>query len=463
MLEQRLKGIHSFKLILQIAVVGVQYWVLLLGFVEFYFKFHFTFWLDYSLYAVLLGFSLVLHAGFSKLELITPYVTDWRSLFRLSMEQLFYFVVVLSITLMFTRTAPPSRAFLLVLIATLGPTLLMTNRIIPELLCSSMFRGKRRLPVLLVGPTRKLQSMNRWIERHRKLGIEVAETVEFNPLDGQTDKEVVLDLIGCLRARRIKKVLMAGLPDSVHLIREFSSVCSFFGSRLVVLNDLEEEVGCPISVQRIDGAQFISFWSQPLENPMHRFVKRTVDIVASGIGIALMAPVICPMVWIMQRLQSPGPLFYRQKRSGLENEEFDILKFRSMHLNDEAAKQSSKGDPRIYPFGALMRKFSIDELPQLWNVFVGDMSLVGPRPHLVDHNDMFATVLKHYNVRSHVKPGITGWAQVNGFRGETPDESSIRNRLEADLYYIQNWSIFMDMLILFRTCFHVIFPPRNAV
>jgi lipopolysaccharide/colanic/teichoic acid biosynthesis glycosyltransferase len=156
-------------------------------------------------------------------------------------------------------------------------------------------------------------------------------------------------------------------------------------------------------------------------------------------------------------------LFHKQKRSGIHNKEFIMLKYRTMHEhNGDLAIQAQRHDPRVYSFGRILRRFSLDEIPQFWNVLMGNMSVVGPRPHLPEHNRDFAQVMGHYQVRSFVKPGITGLAQVRGFRGNASNRSALIARVVSDLHYIENWSFSLDLLIILRTMVQMIFPPKSA-
>jgi putative colanic acid biosynthesis UDP-glucose lipid carrier transferase len=157
-------------------------------------------------------------------------------------------------------------------------------------------------------------------------------------------------------------------------------------------------------------------------------------------------------------------VIYKQPRAGLQNQLFFIYKFRSMHLgNDDENRQASAADTRIFPAGRWFRRTSLDEIPQFLNVFRGEMSLVGPRPHLVQHNEQFARHMKSYYVRAMVKPGITGLAQVRGFRGEARSEQDIVKRIESDISYLETWSFSLDLVILARTAWQVLFPPKTAL
>ena len=188
-------------------------------------------------------------------------------------------------------------------------------------------------------------------------------------------------------------------------------------------------------------------------------VKRAIDIVGSLVGLIITA-VITPFVALAIRIESPGPIFFAQERIGLGNKPFKMYKFRSMGVQDpkkEAKEWTTKNDVRVTPVGRVIRKTSLDELPQFWNVLKGDMSLIGPRPERPLFVEKFKEEIPRYMIKHQVRPGITGWAQVNGFRGDT----SIRSRIEHDLYYIENWSLGLDIKILFLTFFKG-FVNKNA-
>jgi lipopolysaccharide/colanic/teichoic acid biosynthesis glycosyltransferase len=185
-----------------------------------------------------------------------------------------------------------------------------------------------------------------------------------------------------------------------------------------------------------------------------------------AVALLLGVPVLAfttVVVWFLQRWQSPGPVFIRQVRSGLYRKKFWMFKYRTMHVNNgDQARQATRNDSLIFPAGRWLRRFSIDELPQFINVLRGDMSVVGPRPHLLEHDDVFARVLENYHVRAAVKPGVTGLAQVRGYRGQVTSEDAIRKRIQSDIYYLENWSFALDCSIIARTTVQLIFPPKSA-
>ncbi len=233
--------------------------------------------------------------------------------------------------------------------------------------------------------------------------------------------------------------------------------------RLLIVSDLEEKLRHPVTHFDDDGFRFIGLREEPLENPFNRGVKRAIDFAFALPIILLLFPPLALIVWLAQRLQSPGPLFHRQTRAGIQNRRFDIWKFRTMHpANPDLARQATNEDERVYPLGKWFRKLSIDEVPQFWNVLHGDMSVVGPRPHLLEHNAQFAKLMANYQVRTFVKPGITGLAQVRGYRGEAQTSKDIQNRVACDIEYLENWNLTLECGIIARTVAQLIVPPRSA-
>jgi Undecaprenyl-phosphate glucose phosphotransferase len=208
-------------------------------------------------------------------------------------------------------------------------------------------------------------------------------------------------------------------------------------------------------------ALMIEVQSAPLSESQ-RFVKRTIDILVAAVAVIFLSPVMA-LTAIAIKLDSPGSVIFRQHRKGFSGKQFVIFKFRTMTVqeNGPAVSQATRNDPRVTGIGRLLRSTSIDELPQLINVLKGDMSLIGPRPHALAHDNHFESILSDYAFRHHVKPGITGWAQCNGARGATPSIEHISERVRLDLWYINNWSFWLDVQILIKTFFEVV-RKRNA-
>ncbi len=201
---------------------------------------------------------------------------------------------------------------------------------------------------------------------------------------------------------------------------------------------------------------------EPLSQPFNQFIKRTFDIVVSLAVCIILLPFIPIIAWCIKR-QSPGPVFFKQDRTGHNGKTFTCLKFRSMHVNSEAdSLQATKDDPRKFPFGNFIRKTNIDEFPQFFNVLKGDMSIVGPRPHMLAHTEQYGNIIDKYMVRHFSRPGITGYAQVNGCRGETKELWQMEERIQKDVWYIENWTFWLDIKIIFKTAITLFVPDKQA-
>jgi len=222
----------------------------------------------------------------------------------------------------------------------------------------------------------------------------------------------------------------------------------------------------PVVFQQLslDSVTMSSFSADhPLNNYRHAVVKRVFDVAFSLLVCFFILSWLVPIIAILIKLESKGPVFFKQLRTGKDNQPFFCYKFRSLKINDEAdKKQVTSNDSRVTKIGKFLRKSSIDEMPQFINVLLGQMSIVGPRPHMLKHTDDFSEVVKNYKVRHLVKPGVTGLAQVSGFRGEILHEDQLINRVEKDFNYIENWNIFLDLKIIYLTVYNTFANNENA-
>lgn len=215
-------------------------------------------------------------------------------------------------------------------------------------------------------------------------------------------------------------------------------------------------------LQSVGDVPILAVHPYPLKNPINRFVKRAFDLLASTIALILSPLVVIPVA-IGIKLSSPGPIFFVQKRTGYRGQAFNCYKFRTMRVNaDSDTLQATKGDPRVTRFGNFLRRTSIDELPQFYNVWRGEMSIVGPRPHMVAQTELYSELIDKYMLRHTIKPGITGWAQVRGYRGQTEELWQMEKRVEYDVWYAENWTFFMDLKIIFRTVWNALKGEDNA-
>lgn len=215
-------------------------------------------------------------------------------------------------------------------------------------------------------------------------------------------------------------------------------------------------------ISRMGNVNLIRLHEEPLVNPFAKIWKRGLDLVISIVFLFTLYPFIFLFVFIGTKISSPGPIYFKQKRTGYNGKSFYIYKFRSMKVNSDADKrQATEDDPRKTRFGDFLRRSSIDELPQFINVLKGDMSIIGPRPHMEYHTDMYDSLISDYMVRHLAKPGITGWAQINDCRGETRTVEEMKNRVEHDIWYIENWTPLLDIEIFFRTIWQAFIKKDN--
>jgi putative colanic acid biosynthesis UDP-glucose lipid carrier transferase len=219
--------------------------------------------------------------------------------------------------------------------------------------------------------------------------------------------------------------------------------------------DSKEIFSKNLKIDYYDFFPVLSLRKTILNDPLIKVFKRLFDIVFSLVVIIGLLSWLVPLLSILIKLESKGPVFFKQGRPGIDENEFLCYKFRSMQINQVSETEASKNDPRVTIMGKFMRKTSLDEMPQFINVLLGDMSIVGPRPHLWCQNKAYGNRIKKYTVRHCVKPGITGLAQVKGFRGQIETEKDMTNRIKMDVFYIENWSLILDLKIIYQTVVNV--------
>lgn len=259
--------------------------------------------------------------------------------------------------------------------------------------------------------------------------------------------------------------IYCALPDSAgKKVRELIEFADKNLIRIKIIPDFMRFIPKKVVIDFYGSIPVILMRREPLQNLFNRFIKRVFDVAFSILVIVLIFPWLLPAIAGLVIFSSPGPIFFRQKRTGENGEEFFCWKFRTMRVNNEAdERQATQNDERITPIGKFLRKTNFDELPQFFNVLVGDMSVVGPRPHMLKHTEEYSQIIHQFMVRHFVQPGITGWAQVHGFRGETIDPQLMRKRVQYDVWYIENWSFLLDLRIVFLTVRNMLRGEKNAV
>jgi len=330
------------------------------------------------------------------------------------------------------------------------------------------FLRHQRQKMLLIGQPGELGNVKSLLSKAKLFGFEITGMVTEAPqeeipdgirrLGGPDELEAVLD-----REPEVGNIFVLGSPRDRRVLGGWMRFAETRGCRVSLVNDLDVFLQRRLSYFRCDDIDLIELREEPLQNLVHRFIKRAFDIALSLPVVLFVLPPLMIVVWILQRIQAPGPLIFIQKRSGTDNRPFMIFKFRTMYANRvDSGAQATRKDSRVYPAGALLRRLSLDEFPQFFNVLIGNMSLVGPRPHMTQHDEIFAQTMSVYRVRAFVKPGITGLAQINGCRGEASQPEDVVKRVEYDIEYIEKWSFLLDLRIIWYTALQVLRPPKSA-
>ncbi len=472
MLWNRIRGLWNTYHGILAVVLTVLYWIFLTaispmlegGAVQNYSRF--------ILYNVAVIVGLIIAAVRGRSGAATLLAGGFVNYHTLALKQTVYIGVTLLLVMTLGMEPEFRHMRLAVLFGFLGAvyvTFLLCHFFVPIRLADQLFSEEHEQRTLLVGPVDKARAVSKWILETAAFGFGLrGSRIDDDSEEGQvlhvTRVSDVAMLQRIIRHEGIRQILLLELPLDQEGLNLVVDAANKSGVRLLVLNNLPEIFRHDISLFRLNGKDFISLRDEPLEDPVNRIVKRTVDILMSLPVVLFILPPLCLVVKIFQRIQSPGPLFYRQTRAGLNNLPFRIFKFRTMRADkgDDASKQATAGDPRIYPMGRILRKTSLDEIPQFLNVFFGDMSVVGPRPHMIIHNRRFSEVMEAYHVRTFAKPGITGLAQMSGYRGEAKNDQDVVERAQLDINYIENWSLPFDFWIILNTMYQVVKPPKTA-
>ncbi|WP_257458510.1 undecaprenyl-phosphate glucose phosphotransferase [Archangium lipolyticum] len=329
----------------------------------------------------------------------------------------------------------------------------MVRLVLREVLNEVRRRGYNLKSILLIGAGELGQRVIETVESHRELGFRVVGVLSLRP--EKVGEQVlgvpvighVKDVDSVLDARPVDQVVIAVPLEDQAAVKPLMEQLALRTVDVKVVPDLYQYVTLYGGLEEFGGLPIISLQGDPMTG-WNMVAKRVFDILFALVAIVVSAPIML-LVALAVKLTSRGPILYAQERMGMDGETFHILKFRTMRVDAEVrgAMMASKEDPRRTPIGTFLRKYSLDELPQFFNVLWGDMSLVGPRPERPVFIEEFKKQIPRYHLRHKVKAGITGWAQINGLRGQT----SIQKRIEYDLYYIENWSLLMDLKILIRT------------
>ena len=317
--------------------------------------------------------------------------------------------------------------------------------------------GNFRVTVI-IGDSAKTNQLKEFFEKNPEYGYKCLDV--FNLNDSKTQLSHVYDYI--LKNEVDEIYCSMAEVDNIQL----NQIVNFADNNLKVLKflpDNKDIYSRKLNYEYYGFLPILSLRQIPFDDPLNKFLKRSLDIIISLLVLVFILSWLTPLLAIIIKIESKGAVFFKQKRNGLDYKEFYCFKFRSMKPNPEAdLHQVSKNDKRITKVGRLLRKTSFDELPQFYNVLLGDMSVVGPRPHMVSHTHMYAENVDKFMVRHFIKPGITGLAQVSGYRGEVETDQDIINRVKYDIFYLENWSLLLDIKIVIQTVLNAIKGEKKA-
>jgi exopolysaccharide biosynthesis polyprenyl glycosylphosphotransferase len=391
---------------------------------------------------------------------------------RLAFRQVALMAMLLFTMMFATQDHSISRLFLGTFLVLCWIGLVFLNAVVPSKLARFVFHKGHRLPTVFIGQPGTFSKVREWIANKEPLGIYPVGLLSAEPPPSGPDALSVpwlgtlADLPKVLEDKLVGQVIMLELPAGDEEACRVINACRDRGCRLLIHSNIEERYSQPLVPVTEEGRHFYTLQEEPLEDPLNRLIKRSFDLAVSLPVVVLALPILCAWVAIMQRIQAPGPLFHARERRGKQGRVFCMLKFRSMYSvasNPTAeSMQALSEDERIFPFGRFIRRRSLDEFPQFWNVFVGEMSIVGPRPYMPLLDEEFRMQTKGYRTRNLVKPGITGLSQSQGFRGAVLEDEMVRRRVYWDVYYISHWSVWMDIQITAKTLWQVIDPPDTA-
>lgn len=419
---------------------------------------YFNFWVVSNIFWIIPSFILRTYAG--KIIITFEYFT------RRTIQVYSFWILLLLFYLFFSFEVNISRLFIFTIIISFGVGLLI-NRFL-YLGIRNYYKKSDHIfkKVLILGYNDTAKKLTRYFEEDG-INTQIIGFVEDEGNVHELTHYPVLSGIGntlqIAKDNDINEIFSTITPEQNKSIYDLMFQSEKECIRFKIVPNLSVFITRDVHIEYFGDLPILSLRSEPLDDVGNRIKKRALDLVVSSLVIILILSWMIPILGLLILLESRGPIFFGQLRTGKDKKTFRCLKFRSMRANKDAdLKQATRNDSRVTRIGKFIRKTSLDEFPQFLNVFKGEMSLVGPRPHMLKHTDDYSQVVDDYMVRQFLKPGITGWAQINGYRGEITNPEQIRMRVNKDLWYLENWSLWLDIKIMFLTVYHVLRGNQNA-
>jgi putative colanic acid biosynthesis UDP-glucose lipid carrier transferase len=401
-------------------------------------------------------FGLYRLSGFITLEQI----------YRGTLRSVALHFLLYALYLLFSKDVDFSRTFIIVFYGLLSVAFIL-NRFVGtsmQFMFLNRFKGARKVAVM--GSNGTALRVSSYLQNQRNLEFcgFVGNDADIYTEPGEIVPDFVSKQIAEAAKKGIKDIYVAVSLDRMSQLHALEEEADKQCVRLKFVPDLGGQISSSYKLNYL-GTEFpvITLRKEPLEDVSNRFKKRVFDLAFSLLVIVFILSWLYPIIALLIKLQSKGPVLFKQLRSGRDDEPFWCYKFRSMTVNaDSDNKQASKSDARVTPIGKFLRRSSLDEMPQFFNVFLGNMSVVGPRPHMLNHTTAYKAIINNYMVRHFLKPGITGWAQVHGFRGETRKPEDMENRVKYDISYLESWTAMLDVKIIFMTVINIVRGEDNA-
>lgn len=394
------------------------------------------------------------------------FIYSFEKFSRQTMSAFLYFLGLEMLYLFFSKGADISRLFLVSILTSYAICLLI-NRFL-HLALYNFFQSKNHIvrKVMIIGYNDRAKKLAEYLEQE-PVKTEIVgyceEEENITELSNYPILSGIKDVIETSKNYKVTEIFSTIAPEQQSGIYKLMTQADQECIRFRIIPDLNHFVRKPVHIDYLNDMPVLSLRKEPLDDVGNRIKKRFYDIVISSLVILLVLSWLVPIVALLIWLDSRGPVFFIQQRSGKGGKPFNCIKFRSMRVNRDAnEKQATKNDKRVTKLGRFLRKSNLDEMPQFFNVLMSDMSVVGPRPHMTKHTSDYSKMLNHYMIRHFLKPGITGWAQIHGYRGEIKYMEDINNRVEYDLWYLENWSLWLDTRIVFMTAFNMAKGEKNA-
>lgn len=375
-----------------------------------------------------------------------------------------YALFVLSLNYGLSKYIKPLESFLIFIL--LFAALLFFWRLMSIAIFKyARIRGLNYRRVLIAGNGPLAIGIYRFFQEHPELGYRyLGAFYDNNHSEELPWQGKIADIISFATANSIDEIYCSSASLKPEQITELVKFCDSNLIRFKLLPDFRGLLNRRVNINFYENVPVISLRNEPLESISNRLIKRSFDFLFSLLVLIFVISWLLPLLAVLIKASSAGPVFFKQKRTGFKNVEFTCLKLRTMRVNNEAdERQATRNDPRITKIGKWLRKTNLDELPQFFNVLMGQMSVVGPRPHMLRHTEEYSKMFDQFMVRHLIKPGITGWAQVNGYRGETINPDRMLKRVEHDVWYIENWSLMLDMKIIYLTVEKMFIGDKQAV